>query len=176
VILVGEMRDLETISAAIAAAETGHIVFGTLHTNSAQGTVNRMIDAFPGNLQDQIRTQLSTSLIGVVAQTLLPKNGGGRVAAYEVLVVTPGIANLIRENKTFRINSAIQTGAKFGMNLMDDALFNLWRDGRCTVEDVLSKSHRPDDLAKRIVNARRGIMEDGANEEFDHNAPAAGGH
>jgi twitching motility protein PilT len=176
VILVGEMRDLETISAAIAAAETGHIVFGTLHTNSAQGTVNRMIDAFPGNLQDQIRTQLSTSLIGVVAQTLLPKNGGGRVAAYEVLVVTPGIANLIRENKTFRINSAIQTGAKFGMNLMDDALFNLWRDGKCTVEDVLAKSHRPDDLAKRIVNARRGIMEDGASEEFDHGAPASGGH
>ena len=156
VILVGELRDLDTIQAAISAAETGHVVFGTLHTNSAQGTVNRIIDAFPGNLQDQIRTQLSTSLIGVVAQTLLPKIGGGRCAAYEVLVVTPGIANLIRENKTFRINSAIQTGAKFGMNLMDDALFNLWRDGKVTVEDVLSKSHRPDDLAKRIVNARRG--------------------
>jgi twitching motility protein PilT len=175
VILVGEMRDLETISAAIAAAETGHIVFGTLHTNSAQGTVNRMIDAFPGNLQDQIRTQLSTSLIGVVAQTLLPKNGGGRIAAYEVLVVTPGIANLIRENKTFRINSAIQTGAKFGMNLMDDALFNLWRDGKCTIEDILAKSHRPDDLAKRIVNARRGITEDGQEEEFDHGAGGSGG-
>ena len=104
------------------------MVFGTLHTNSAQGTVNRIIDAFPGNLQDQIRTQLSTSLIGVVAQTLLPKIGGGRCAAYEILVVTPGIANLIRENKTFRINSAIQTGAKFGMQLMDDALFKLWRE------------------------------------------------
>lgn len=157
VILVGELRDLETIQAAISAAETGHIVFGTLHTNSAQGTVNRIIDAFPGNLQDQIRTQLSTALIGVVAQTLLPKIGGGRVAAYEVLVVTPGIANLIRENKTFRINSAIQTGAKFGMNLMDDALYDLWKNGTVTVEDVLAKSHRPDDLAKRIVNARRGI-------------------
>lgn len=159
VILVGELRDLETIQAAISAAETGHVVFGTLHTNSAQGTVNRIIDAFPGNLQDQIRTQLSTSLIGVVAQTLLPKIGGGRVAAYEVLVVTPGIANLIRENKTFRINSAIQTGAKFGMNLMDDALFKLWQTNVCTVEDVLSKSHRPDDLAKRIVNARQGIFD-----------------
>ncbi|MFM2094532.1 MAG: hypothetical protein RIS70_1656, partial [Planctomycetota bacterium] len=110
VILVGEMRDLQTIEAAITAAETGHIVFGTLHTNSAQGTVNRIIDAFPGNLQDQIRTQLASALIGVVAQTLLPKIGGGRVAAYEILVVTPGIANLIRENKTFRITSAIQTG------------------------------------------------------------------
>ncbi|GIX00948.1 MAG: twitching motility protein PilT [Pirellulaceae bacterium] len=164
VILVGELRDLETIAAAITAAETGHIVFGTLHTNSAQGTVNRIIDAFPGNLQDQIRTQLSTALLGVVAQTLLPRIGGGRVAAYEVLVVTPGIANLIRENKTFRINSAIQTGAKYGMNLMDDALFKLWRDGICTVEDVLAKAHRPDDLAKRIVNARRG-MADGAEED-----------
>ena len=95
-------------------------MFATLHTNSAQGTVNRMIDAFPGNLQDQIRTQLSTALIGIVAQQLLPRIGGGRVAAFETLVVTPGIANLIRENKTFRINSAIQTGAKFGMKLMDD--------------------------------------------------------
>lgn len=167
VILVGELRDLETIQAAISAAETGHVVFGTLHTNSAQGTVNRIIDAFPGNLQDQIRTQLSTSLIGVVAQTLLPRIGGGRVAAYEVLVVTPGIANLIRENKTFRINSAIQTGAKYGMNLLDDTLFNLWRDGIVTIEDALSKSHRPDDLAKRIVNARRGLADDGAEVEED---------
>jgi twitching motility protein PilT len=167
-ILVGEMRDLETISAAISAAETGHIVFGTLHTNSAQGTVNRLIDAFPGNLQDQIRTQLSTSLLGVVAQTLVPRVGGGRCAAYEILVVTNGIANLIRENKTFRITSAIQTGAKFGMQLMDDALFHLWRDGKVIIEDILSKAHRPDDLAKRIVNARKGIEDEGGGEDFDH--------
>jgi twitching motility protein PilT len=167
-ILVGEMRDLETISAAISAAETGHIVFGTLHTNSAQGTVNRLIDAFPGNLQDQIRTQLSTSLLGVVAQTLVPRVGGGRCAAYEILVVTNGIANLIRENKTFRITSAIQTGAKFGMQLMDDALFQLWRDGKVIIEDILSKAHRPDDLAKRIVNARKGIEDDSGGEDFDH--------
>ncbi len=160
VILVGELRDLETIEAAISAAETGHIVFGTLHTNSAQGTVNRVIDAFPGNLQDQIRTQLASSLIGVVAQTLLPRIGGGRVAAYEVLVVTPGIGNLIRENKTFRINSAIQTGAKLGMQLMDDALFKLWAEEKVTVEDVLSKAQRPDDLAKRIVQARRGVIDE----------------
>lgn len=157
VILVGEMRDLETIEAAITAAETGHIVFGTLHTNSAQGTINRIIDAFPGNLQDQIRTQLSTSIIGVLAQTLLPKIGGGRVAAYETLLVTPAIGNLIRENKTFRINSAIQTGAKYGMQLMDDALFDLWRKEICLVEDVLTKAHRPDDLAKRIVAAQQGL-------------------
>ena len=159
VILVGEMRDLETIEAAITAAETGHVVFATLHTNSAQGTVNRMIDAFPGNLQDQIRTQLSTALIGVLAQTLLPKIGGGRVAAFETLVVTPGIANLIRENKTFRINSAIQTGAKFGMKLMDDALFEHWRNEVVTVEDVLAKAHRPDDLAQRIVTYKREVLE-----------------
>ena len=164
VILVGELRDLETIEAAISAAETGHVVFGTLHTNSAQGTVNRIIDAFPGNLQDQIRTQLSTSLIGVLAQTLLPKIGGGRCAAYETLVVTPGIANLIRENKTFRINSAIQTGAKFGMCLMDDSLFNHWMEERITMEDALGKAQDPDSLAKRIANARRMMMEQQAME------------
>ena len=159
VILVGELRDLETIEAAISAAETGHIVFGTLHTNSAQGTVNRIIDAFPGNLQDQIRTQLSTSLIGVLAQTLLPKISGGRCAAYETLVVTPGIANLIRENKTFRINSAIQTGAKFGMQLMDDALFDHWVNERVAIEDVLDKAQDPDALAKKIATARRQMMQ-----------------
>jgi twitching motility protein PilT len=170
VILVGELRDLETIEAAISAAETGHIVFGTLHTNSAQGTVNRIIDAFPGNLQDQIRTQLSTSLIGVLAQTLLPKISGGRCAAYETLVVTPGIANLIRENKTFRINSAIQTGAKYGMQLMDDALFDHWVNERVTIEDVLDKAQDPDSLAKKIATARRQMM------QMEMEAEQAGGH
>ena len=158
VILVGEMRDLETIEAAITAAETGHIVFGTLHTNSAQGTINRIIDAFPGNLQEQIRTQLSTAIIGILAQTLIPKVGGGRIAAYETLVVTPSIANLIRENKTFRINSAIQTGAKFGMQLMDDALFKHWADGVCVLDDVMERAHRPDDLAKRIAEAEQVLQ------------------
>jgi twitching motility protein PilT len=173
VILVGEMRDLETIEAAITAAETGHIVFGTLHTNSAQGTVNRIIDAFPGNLQDQIRTQLSTSIIGIVAQTLLPRIGGGRIAAYEILVVTPAIANLIRENKTFRINSAIQTGAKHGMQLMDDCLFNLWQDEKVTMEDALSRAITPEELAKRIANARRAMMEaSGAGDDEEAAAPA----
>ena len=176
VILVGEMRDLATIEAAITAAETGHIVFGTLHTNSAQGTVNRIIDAFPGNLQDQIRTQLASSLIAVVAQTLLPRIGGGRCAAYEILVVTPGIANLIRENKTFRITSAIQTGAKFGMQLMDDALFKLWREEKCTVEDILAKAQSPDDLAKRIVNAKRGLMDDMPIPEGAEGMSGGGGH
>jgi twitching motility protein PilT len=177
------MRDLETIEAAITAAETGHIVFGTLHTNSAQGTINRVIDAFPGNLQDQIRTQLSTAVIGVVAQTLLPKIGGGRCAAYEILVVTSAVANLIRENKTFRINSAIQTGAKFGMQLMDDHLFRLWREEKCVIEEVLSKAQNPDELAKRIVNAQRGILDEGAalppgsDEQGGAKKPAGpGGH
>jgi twitching motility protein PilT len=160
VILVGELRDLETIEAAITAAETGHVVFGTLHTTSAQGTINRIIDVFPVSQQDQIRTQLSTSIIAVQSQTLLPKIGGGRIAAHELLVVTPGIANLIRENKTFRITSAIQTGAKLGMQLMDDALFKLWRNEKVTAEDALSRAHSPDELAQRIANARRGIFDD----------------
>ena len=170
VILVGEMRDLETIEAAISAAETGHIVFGTLHTNSAQGTVNRIIDAFPGNLQDQIRTQLSTSLIGVLAQTLLPRIGGGRVASFESLVVTSAVSNLIRENKTFRINSAIQTGSKFGMMLNDDCLFKLWVEEKVELEDCLGKAHYPDSLAKRIAAARRQ-MEQGLPVAMESDEP-----
>ena len=160
VILVGELRDLETIEAAISAAETGHVVFGTLHTSSAQGTVNRIIDAFPSNQQEQIRTQLSTTIIGVVSQALLKKIGGGRVAAYEILVVTPAIGNLIRENKTFRINSAIQTGTKLGMQLLDDHLFRLWQEKKVAEEDVMYKSQSPDDLMKRIADAKKGIFED----------------
>lgn len=174
VILVGEMRDLETIESAISAAETGHVVFGTLHTNSAQGTVNRIIDAFPANLQEQVRTQLSTSIISVIAQTLIPKIGGGRVAAYEILVVTSAISNLIRENKTFRINSAIQTGAKHGMILMDDALFRIWREEKATAEDVLAKAQNSDELAKRIANARRGVFDD--DQDAAAKGPEGHGH
>jgi len=160
VILVGEMRDLETIEAAITAAETGHVVFGTLHTTSAEGTVNRIIDVFPTTQQEQIRVQLSTSIIGVLSQQLLAKKGGGRVAAMEMLVVTPAIANLIRENKTFRITSSIQTGAKFGMQLLDDHLFRHWRDGVVDKDDVMMKSNKPDDLAQRIAKAERGMFDD----------------
>jgi len=157
VILVGEMRDLETIEAAITAAETGHLVFGTLHTTGAQGTVNRIIDVFPTAQQEQIRVQLSTSIIGVLSQTLLPRIKGGRVAAYEMLVVTPAIGNLIRENKTFRINSAIQTGAKLGMQLLDDHLFRIWREGLTPKEEVMVKAAAPDELMARIQRSERGL-------------------
>ncbi|MDR2761078.1 MAG: type IV pilus twitching motility protein PilT [Planctomycetaceae bacterium] len=158
VILVGELRDLETIEAAITAAETGHIVFGTLHTSSAAGTINRIIDVFPTNQQDQIRTQLSTSIIGILAQQLLPRIQGGRVAAYEMLVVTSAIANLIRENKTFRITSSIQTGHKLGMQLLDDHLFRLWRDKVVSKEDALTKSNLPDSLAAKMLRYEAGEL------------------
>jgi twitching motility protein PilT len=160
VILVGEMRDLETIEAAITAAETGHVVFGTLHTTGAQGTVNRIIDVFPTTQQEQIRTQLSVSIIGILSQALLPRIGGGRVAAYEMLVVTPAIGNLIRENKTFRINSAIQTGHKLGMQLLDDHMFKLWKQGIVEKEEIFIKANQLDELRARVAKAERGMLED----------------
>ena len=170
VILVGELRDLETIEPAITAAETGHVVFGTLHTNSAQKTIDRIIDAFPGNLQDQIRTQLSTCLLGVLAQQLLPKIGGGRIAAYELMVGTSAIQNLIRENKTFRITSSIQTGKKEGMQLMDDHLYELWETEKCIIDEVLYKAIDKIALAQRIniaIDQGRGPEMDLIDEEED---------
>ena len=160
VLLVGELRDLETIEAAITAAETGHIVFGTLHTTGAQGTINRIIDVFPTSQQEQIRTQLSTAVIGILSQTLLPKIGGGRVAAYEMLVVTPAIANLIRESKTYRITSSIQTGHRLGMQLLDDHMFDLWRRGLVEKRDIILKANQTEELANKIARAERGIFED----------------
>jgi len=165
IILVGEMRDLETIHAAIEAAETGHIVFGTLHTNSASATVNRIIDVFPQEQQDQIRTQLSVAIIGILAQALLPRKPKGLVAAYEMLVVTPAISNLIRENKTYRIDSSIQTGRKHGMILLDDSLFNLWKQGLVEEEEVLFKSRKQAELKERIDLAKKGIFDDNDDEE-----------
>lgn len=169
VILVGEMRDLETIQAAITAAETGHVVFGTLHTTGAQGTVDRIIDVFPTNQQEQIRTQLSVSIIGILSQALLPRQPKGLVAAYEMLVVTPAIANLIREAKTFRINSAIQTGRKYGMQLLDDALFDLWKNNLVEKQEVVTRAVQPGELAARIARAERGLYDDAESddEEFD---------
>lgn len=144
VVLVGEMRDLETIEAAITAAETGHLVFGTLHTTGCQGTINRIVDAFPVSQQEQIRVQLSTNLIAVLSQTLCPKKiGRGRVAAYEFMVVTPAIANLIRENKTYRIESSIQIGKKIGMQLLDDHLWELYDRDAISLEELLDKSRNP---------------------------------
>jgi twitching motility protein PilT len=166
-ILVGEMRDLETISSAITAAETGHVVFGTLHTTGAQGTVDRIIDVFPTNQQEQIRTQLANAIIGILSQALLPRKPKGLVAAYEMLVVTPAIANLIREGKTFRINSAIQTGRKFGMILLDDSLFNLWKNGICDEKDVLYKSNNPGELRARIERAKRGVFDEEPDDDDD---------
>ena len=165
IILVGELRDLETIEAAITAAETGHVVFGTLHTSSAAGTINRIIDVFPTNQQDQIRTQLSTAIIGILAQQLLPRIQGGRVAAYEMLVVTSAIANLIRENKTFRITSSIQTGHKLGMQLLDEHLFILWKDGVVTKEAAIAKANLPDGLAERMLRHEQGLSTDGEEDE-----------
>ncbi len=151
VMLVGEMRDLETIEAAIRAAETGHLVFGTLHTTGAGGTINRIVDAFPVAQQNQIRVQLSTSLMAVLSQQLLPRiDRKGMVAAYEFLVVTPAIANLIRENKTFRIDSAIQTGKKFGMQLLDDHLWEMYTKGMIAPEEMVDKSRDSSAIIEKI--------------------------
>lgn len=140
IVLVGEMRDLETISIAIETAETGHLVFGTLHTTTAASTVDRIIDQFPADRQQQIRVMLSESLKGVIAQTLLPKKGGGRVAALEVLIVTPAISNLIREGKTFQIPSAMQTGKNHGMVMLNDALYAHVENGSVEPLDALVKA------------------------------------
>lgn len=164
IILVGEMRDLETIHAAIEAAETGHVVFGTLHTSGAASTINRIIDVFPKEQQDQIRTQLSTALIGVLSQALLPKKPEGVVAAYEMMVVTPAIQNLIRENKTYRIDSSIQTGRKHGMFLLDESLFKLWKDQLCDKEECLLRSNKPAELAAKMAQYEKGALEE---EEFE---------
>ena len=154
VMLVGEMRDLETMEAAIRAAETGHLVFATLHTTGAAGTINRIIDAFPVNQQAQVRVQLSTSLICILSQVLLSRTDKpGRVAAFEFLVVTPAISNLVRENKTFRIDSAIQTGKKFGMQLLDDHLWQLYERGLISAEEMVDKSKDPGDLTEKIHRA-----------------------
>ena len=165
IILVGEMRDLETISAAITAAETGHVVFGTLHTSSAQGTVDRIIDVFPTDQQEQIRTQLSVSILGILCQALLPRKPQGVVASYELLVVTPAIANLIREAKTYRINSSIQTGRKYGMQLLDDNLFDLWKNGLVEEQDVIAKCNNPGELKVRIERAKKGLFDDDDDED-----------
>jgi twitching motility protein PilT len=160
IILVGEMRDLETISLAISAAETGHLVFGTLHTNSASGTVDRIIDVFPAAQQAQIRAMLSNSLIAVFSQNLVkkknPKPGEfGRVMVQEIMIVTPAISNLIREGKAAQVYSAIQTGAKMEMQTMEQALADLIKKGIVSMEEGLAKSSRPDEL-QRLAGGAAG--------------------
>jgi len=151
VILVGEMRDLETMEAAISAAETGHLVFATLHTTGAARTVDRIVDAFPTNQQEQIRTQLSSSLEAVISQVLIPRaDQDGRVAAFEIMLTTPGIRTLIRDNKTFRITSDIQTGAKKGMITLDASLHRLYKEGKISYENLLLKANDPESLAQKI--------------------------
>jgi len=139
IILVGEMRDLETIRLALTAAETGHLVFGTLHTTSASKTVDRIVDVFPASEKDMVRTMLSESLEAVISQTLVKRVGGGRVAAHEIMVGTPAIRNLIREAKVAQMYSAIQTGMSFGMQTLDQALGNLVNTGDITREDAILK-------------------------------------
>lgn len=155
VILVGELRDLETIQLAITAAETGHLVFGTLHTSSAAQTVDRMVDVFPPEQQTQVRVQLSGSLVAVFSQTLVPRQNPkpgefGRILAQEVMVVTPAIANLIREGKTAQIYSAIQTGAALSMMTLEKVLADLYKSGAISFESAMSKTSRSDELQRLI--------------------------
>src|SRR5438094_2048509 len=151
VMLVGEMRDLATISAAITAAETGHLVFGTLHTSGAASTINRVIDAFPTDQQEQVRVQLAGNLIAVLSQALCPRvDTEGMLAAYEFMYVTPGIQNLIRENKSFRIDSEIQTGKRYGMQLLDDNLWMHFTAGRISPEECIDKSKNPGYMIEKM--------------------------
>jgi twitching motility protein PilT len=155
VILVGEMRDLATMEAAITAAETGHLVFATLHTTGAARTVDRIIDAFPSHQQEQIRTQLASSMIAVVSQLLIPKvTGDGRVACFEIMITTPAISNLIRENKTYRITSDIQTGGKFGMKTLDSSLLELYSSGTIAYEEMISKCYDLDQVAVQAAQIK----------------------
>lgn len=155
VILVGEMRDLETIGAAITAAETGHLVFGTLHTTGAAETIDRIVDAFPTDQQEQVRTQLAAGLQAVISQILLPKLGSdgqvrGRVAAFEIMLATSSIRSRIRDNKTFQIRSDIQTGAKFGMVTLDACLLDHYRNGLISYDELVTKAQDPDSVVEKV--------------------------
>jgi len=157
VILVGELRDLETMEAAITAAETGHLVFGTLHTTGAAKTIDRITNAFPTNQQDQIRIQLSTVLQAVISQLLLPRSDKpGRVAIFEIMINTPSIGALIRDNKTFRINSDIQTGAKYGMVTLDGFLLEKYQAGMISQEEVITKAQDPATILAKLQEIEAG--------------------
>src|SRR5436190_10697328 len=168
VILVGELRDLETMDAAITAAETGHLVFGTLHTTGAAKTIDRIVNAFPVNQQEQIRIQLSTVLQAVISQLLLPRcDKPGRVAIFEIMINTPSIAALIRDNKTFRINSDIQTGAKYGMVTLDSFLLDKYQQGLISQEEVITKAQDPSTILSKLqeVQAAQLAQEGGQTDK-----------
>ncbi len=149
IILIGEMRDKETIEAALTAAETGHLVFGTLHTSSAPGTINRIIDVFSGDEQPQIRAMISSSLVAVIAQSLLPKIGGGRIATHEIMITNHAISNLIREDKVHQIYSQMQLGQEdTGMQTQTQALLKYLRDGKISRDVALQYANKPDELSK----------------------------
>jgi twitching motility protein PilT len=152
VVLIGEMRDLETIASAITIAETGHLVFATLHTNSAAQSIDRMIDVFPPHQQPQIRSQLANILMAIVSQRLIPSIGGGRVAAAEILVGTPAVRNIIREGKSHQLEAVIQTGAEFGMQSMDKTLVNLIHEGRITYDEARNYAVDLDELDRLMRN------------------------
>ena len=166
VILVGEMRDLETIEAAITAAETGHLVFGTLHTTGAAKTIDRVVNAFPTNQQNTIRIQLSTVLESVISQLLCPRaDKPGRVAVFEIMNRTPSIAALIRDNKTYRINSDIQTGAKYGMVNLDSYLLEKYQAGLIAEDEVITKAQDPGTIMDKLRSVQAGMMAE--EEELD---------
>ncbi len=157
VILVGEMRDTQTMAAAIRAAETGHLVFATLHTTGAAGTVNRIVDAFPVAQKEMIRIQLAGSLMAVISQTLVPRiDMPGRIAAYEFLMITPAAQNLVRKNETFRLESVIQTGRKWGMQLLDDSLWDLYSRGIIAPEEMLERCQRPEEMHEKLAQTPEG--------------------
>lgn len=159
VILVGEMRDLETIEAAVSAAETGHLVFGTLHTTGAARTVDRIVDAFPAQTKDQIRTQLASSVVAVISQVLCKKKGGGRIAGFEIMVATTSISALIRENKTYRIQSDIQTGSSLGMITLDSHLMSLVNRNLIEPEEALEKAQAPEEMREKLLASGIKIRE-----------------
>src|SRR3954454_12409442 len=174
VMLVGEMRDLATIGAAITAAETGHLVFGTLHTSGAASTINRIIDAFPTDQQEQVKVQLANNMIAVLSQALCPRvDTDGMIASYEFLYVTPGVQNLIREAKTFRIDSEIQTGKRYGMQLLDDHLWMHFQAGRISAEEAIDKSKNPGGMVDRMQ--KNGFMVDVEDDALMAEADDAAG-
>ncbi|MFH1686601.1 MAG: type IV pilus twitching motility protein PilT [bacterium] len=154
VVLVGEMRDLETIESALSIAETGHLAFATLHTNSAAESINRIVDSFPSNQQEQVRISLSFSLQAIVSQTLIPKIGGGRSMAQEILVATPAIRALIRDDKVHQMYSMIQSGQKYGMKTMNQSLAELYTTGKITLNDAMNYSHQTQELGEMLAKQK----------------------